>query len=146
MCQVHTGAYVSLLAPGKTDYTVCHPRKTTTYILHVVPITTHTDDRRKSIGEKKQKKGKIKGRKSKKAKNEKGKERKEKTRTKKKKKARKDEYTKPTPRTTHHTPHKSMEHPENRQYRKTLSIPRSSKKKMGRPRLTSSTLYELLTT
>ena len=21
MCQVHTGAYVSLLAPGKTDYT-----------------------------------------------------------------------------------------------------------------------------
>ena len=35
MCQVHTGAYVSLLAPGKTDYTACHPRKTTTYILHV---------------------------------------------------------------------------------------------------------------
>ena len=31
MCQVHTGAYVSLLAPGKTDYTACHPRKTTTY-------------------------------------------------------------------------------------------------------------------
>ena len=30
MCQVHTGAYVSLLAPGKTDYTACHPRKTTT--------------------------------------------------------------------------------------------------------------------
>ena len=26
MCQVHTGAYVSLLAPGKTDYTACHPR------------------------------------------------------------------------------------------------------------------------
>ena len=25
MCQVHTGAYVSLLAPGKTDYTACHP-------------------------------------------------------------------------------------------------------------------------
>ena len=56
MCQVHTGAYVSLLAPGKTDYTACHPRKTTrtTYILHVVPITTHTHDRRKSIGKKKQ--------------------------------------------------------------------------------------------
>ena len=35
MCQVHTGAYVSLLAPGQTDYTACHPRKTTTYILHV---------------------------------------------------------------------------------------------------------------
>ena len=52
MCHVHTGAYVSLLAPGKTDYTACHPRKTTTYILHVAPITTHTHDRRKSIGEK----------------------------------------------------------------------------------------------
>ena len=34
MCHVHTGAYVSFLAPGKTDYTACHPRKTTTYILH----------------------------------------------------------------------------------------------------------------
>ena len=31
MCQVHTGAYVSLLAPGKPDYTACYPRKTTTY-------------------------------------------------------------------------------------------------------------------
>ena len=51
MCQVHTGAYVSLLAPGKTDYTACHQRKTTTHILHVVPIATHTHDRRsKSIG------------------------------------------------------------------------------------------------
>ena len=39
MCQVHTGTYVSLLAPGKTDYTAYHPRKTTTYMLHVVPIT-----------------------------------------------------------------------------------------------------------
>ena len=54
MCQVNTGAYVSLLAPGKTDYTACHPRKTTTYILHVVSITAHTHDRRKSIGKKKQ--------------------------------------------------------------------------------------------
>ena len=56
MCQVHAGAYVSLLAPGKTDYTACHPRKATTYILHVVPITTHTHDRRKSIGKKETKK------------------------------------------------------------------------------------------
>ena len=47
-------AYVSLLAPGKTDYyTACHPRKTTTCILHVVPITAHTHDRPKSIGKKK---------------------------------------------------------------------------------------------
>ena len=31
MCQVHTGAYVSLLSPGKNDYyTACHPRKITT--------------------------------------------------------------------------------------------------------------------
>ena len=52
MCQAHTGAYVSLLTPGETDYSDCHPRKTTTYILHVVSITTHTHDRRKSIGEK----------------------------------------------------------------------------------------------
>ena len=58
MCQVHTGAYVSLLAPGKTDYTACHPRKTPTYILHVVPITTNTHGRRKLIGEKKTKKRK----------------------------------------------------------------------------------------
>ena len=52
MCHVHTGAFVSLLAPGETDYTACHPRKTTTYILHVVSISTHTRDRRKSIKEK----------------------------------------------------------------------------------------------
>ena len=58
MCQVHTGAYASLLAPGKTDYTACHPRKTTTYILHVVPITKHTHNRCKSIGKKETKKRK----------------------------------------------------------------------------------------
>ena len=34
MCQVHTGAYVSLLPPGETDRTDCHPRKTTTYSLY----------------------------------------------------------------------------------------------------------------
>ena len=39
----------------KTDYySACQPRKTTTYILHVVSITTHTHDRRKSNGKKKQ--------------------------------------------------------------------------------------------
>ena len=66
MCQVHTGAYVSLLAPGKTDYTACNPRKTTTCILHVVPIITHTHDKRKSIEKKKQRKEKkIKERKEK---------------------------------------------------------------------------------
>ena len=74
MCQVHTGAYVSLLAPGKTDYTACHPRKTTTYILHVVPIPTHTHVRRKSIGKKnKKKEKKRKERKGNKRKEEKAK-------------------------------------------------------------------------
>ena len=68
MCQVQAGAYVSLLTPEGTKYSDCHPRKTTTYILHVVSITTHTHDRRKSIGEKE----------TKKRKEDEGKERKEK--------------------------------------------------------------------
>ena len=83
MCQVHPGAYVSLIAPGETDLTACHPAKTTMYILHVVPITTHTHDRRKSIGKKERKKEKkIKERKEKKRKrkNEEGKKRKQKKR------------------------------------------------------------------
>ena len=33
MCQVQAGAYVSLLTPGKTKYSDCHPSKITTYIL-----------------------------------------------------------------------------------------------------------------
>ena len=56
MCQVQAGAYVSLLTPGETKYSDCHPRKTTTYILHVISITPHTHDRHKSIGEKETKK------------------------------------------------------------------------------------------
>ena len=56
MCQVHPGAYISLLAPGKTYYTACHPGKITTCILHAVPITTHTNGRRKSNGKKKKRK------------------------------------------------------------------------------------------
>ena len=58
MCQVHTGAYVSLLGPGKMDYTACPPKKTAAYILHVIPITTHTHDRRRSFKKKKQRKEK----------------------------------------------------------------------------------------
>ena len=50
MCQIHTGTYVALLAPEKNDYTTCHPEKTTTCILHVVPITKHTHVRLESIG------------------------------------------------------------------------------------------------
>ena len=89
MLEVYTGAYVSLLTPGETDYSDCHPRKTTTYILHVVSITTHTYDRHTSIGEKKQiKEKKIKERKEKRRKrNKTKKERKEKKKTRK---ARKD--------------------------------------------------------
>ena len=49
MCQVQAGAYVSILTPGETKYSDCHPRKTTTYVLRVVSITTHTHDRHKSI-------------------------------------------------------------------------------------------------
>ena len=29
MCQVHTGTCVALLAPEETDYTACHPEKST---------------------------------------------------------------------------------------------------------------------
>ena len=83
MREVHTGAYVSLLAPGKTDYTACRPRKTTTCILHVVPITTHTHDRCKSIKRRKKKK-------------DKGKERRQKSEKKKKKRSsRTDHLTAP---------------------------------------------------
>ena len=85
MCQVHAGAYVSLLTPGETNYSDCHPRKTTTYILHVVSITAHTHDRRKSIGENKQRKEKkIKERKEKKKKRNKTKNAREKNETKRK--------------------------------------------------------------
>ena len=86
MCQVHAGAYVSLLTPGETNYSDCHPRKTTTYILHVVSITTHTHDMRKSIGENKQRKEKK--RKEKKKRQRKGKK---KEQTKQKEKGKKRE-------------------------------------------------------
>ena len=92
MCQIHTGAYVSLLAPEKTDYTSCHPRKTTTYILHVVSIATHTHDGRKSIGKKKQRKEKkIQEWKEKRRKQTKKKKRKEKTRQENQEKTRQEE-------------------------------------------------------
>ena len=85
MCQVQAGAYVSLLTPEETKYSDCHPSKTTTYILHVVSITTHTHDRHKSMGEKETKKrkedkgtGKGKKREEKTKQDEKGKQREEK--------------------------------------------------------------------
>ena len=45
MRQVQAGAYVLLFTPGEIKYSDCHPKKTTTYILHVVSITPHTHDR-----------------------------------------------------------------------------------------------------
>ena len=75
---MHTSHY-----SRETDYTACHPRKSTTYVLHVVPITTHTHDRRKSIGEKKQIKERIlnqREEKTRKRKNEKESEKRKKTR------------------------------------------------------------------
>ena len=73
ICQVQAGAYVSLLTPGETKYSDCHPRKTTTYILHVVSITTHSI-RTTGISQlekkKQRKKKKIKERKEKRRKNE----------------------------------------------------------------------------
>ena len=102
MCQVQAGAYVSLLTPGETKYSDCHPRKITTCILHVVSITTHTHDRHKSIGEKetkkrKEDKGKERKEKKKTKQDEKGKEREEKDKKSKKRqdrKARKEEEKK----------------------------------------------------
>ena len=56
MFYIHAGAYVALFAPGKKNcYTACHPEKTPMYMLHVVPITTHTHVKLKSIGKKKRK-------------------------------------------------------------------------------------------
>ena len=95
MRQAHTGVYVSQLAPGNSDYTACHPRKIATCILHVVPITTHTRVRRKSIGkrnkeEKKRGERKGKERKEKKRKeSEEGKTRRDKKRQDKKKQGKK---------------------------------------------------------
>ena len=47
MCQLHTGAYVSLLAPGETDYSVYRlpPKKDYhVHILHVcAPLCTMGD-------------------------------------------------------------------------------------------------------
>ena len=42
MCQVHTGTYVALLAPEKTDCTTYHPDQTTEYALG--GIRTHETD------------------------------------------------------------------------------------------------------
>ena len=56
MCQVHTGTYIALLAPEKTTTPLATQRRLPrAYILHVVPITTHTHVRLKLIGKSKRK-------------------------------------------------------------------------------------------
>ena len=66
---VHTSHYSRLEKPH--IYSDCHLSKTTTYISHVVSVTTHTHDRHKSIGEKDTRKRKEdKGKESKEKKNE----------------------------------------------------------------------------
>ena len=90
-CQVHTGSYVSLLEPGKTDYTACHPKKTTTYILHdyhvyiTRSIYHYAYARQTQVNWKKE---------TKKKKEDKGKESKEKKAKKKTKKERKEKKRK----------------------------------------------------
>ena len=93
---VLTGTYVSLLAPENTDYIACHPeKKITTYILHVLSITTHTHVRLSPIGKKKrkEKKRKEKKRKEKKRKEKKRKEKKDKKRRKQRKERGKKQKT-----------------------------------------------------
>ena len=75
----------------KTDYTACHPRKTTMYILRVVPITTHTQvNCKKRNKEKKRRQSKGKKRQDKEAEKRKKKRKEE----KRQKKARKDKRRK----------------------------------------------------
>ena len=64
MCKVHTGAYLSSLTPlEKPAIPLATQGGLPRIILHVVSITTHTRDRRKSIGYEKQiRKKKIKER------------------------------------------------------------------------------------
>ena len=90
----YSGAYVSLLAPGKAGYTACHPRKTTTYILHVVLITMHTHVRLKSLGKKKRKEQRRQRRKDNKRKRKRrGKEKKRKDKKRKQGKERNKKRT-----------------------------------------------------
>ena len=92
MRQVHTGAYVSLLAPGKTDYTACHPRNTTGYHVYIARSTYHHAYARqtqvnwkKETKKRKEDTRKERKEKTRKQKNEKGKKRKDKKSKKKRK-------------------------------------------------------------
>ena len=82
MCQVQAGAYVSFLTPGETNYSDCHPRKTTTYTLHVVPVSLRIRTTNASQLEK-----------NRQTKEDKGKERKDKQADKRKRKGKKRENT-----------------------------------------------------
>ena len=83
MCQIHTGAYVSLLAPGKTDYQICRlpPKKGYhVYIAHSAYHYAYVRQTQANWKKETKNENKIKERKDKKTKNEGGKEMKEKTR------------------------------------------------------------------
>ena len=41
MCQIHTGAYVSVLAPEKPTIPLCHPGNTTAYLVYITRSTYH---------------------------------------------------------------------------------------------------------
>ena len=64
MCQVHTGAYVSQHAPGRTDYLPLATQERKPRILHVIPITAHTHVRSKSTGNTINNRNEEKGRKA----------------------------------------------------------------------------------
>ena len=61
MCQVHAGAYVSLLAPGKTDYTACHPRLPRIYYTWYLSLRIRTTNASKLAKRNKGEKGKEMG-------------------------------------------------------------------------------------
>ena len=95
MCQVYTWCIRLITCAWKKRLYRLPPKKDYhVYILHVVSVTTHTHDRRKSIGKKKQrtnKKRKERKEKRRKRKKKTKKERKEKERQEKQEKARQEE-------------------------------------------------------
>ena len=85
-----SGAYVSLLAPGKTAYTACHPRKTNTYITRSInhyayARQTQVKWKKKQRTNNKKRKERRKKRRKRKKKTKKEKKEKEKTRKKQEK-------------------------------------------------------------
>ena len=96
MCQVHTGAYVSLLVPRKTDYTACHPKdyhvNITRSIYHYAYARQTQVNWKKETKKKKEERKREESEKKKlKRKGKKGKDKKSKKRQDKKRKQGKEE-------------------------------------------------------